>query len=557
MDTNIPLELRFDPATIEDLGFKMYSHLPNALAELVANAYDAAASLVTIDLFDDREKSIIVRDDGEGMSYSDIQDKFLIIGRKQRKGKNNTRINSKNRRITGRKGLGKLALFGIGKVINIRTSKAGEDYETNFTLDWDSMIDTHGVYKPVVSINKKRDRNQHGTQITLKKLIRRSDFNLNEIAISLSKLFNFLDKEFIVKMRKNNDEKSEIVLSRDLRYKNINEQFSWNIHDIIAKLDTDFLYKNELRGKIISSEKPIRPELRGVGLYANGRLVNAPGFFGLSEAGHAYSYLSGWIDADYIDEFQEDLTSTDRQSLNWDMPKAEELRIFLQEIIGYIVKDWSTRRRKIKEDKRNDIAKFNINHWTNTLSDTMKKKVDETISSLDKMENLESNQYNTILNNLHNIIPDYAQYHFRRLHKDVQKVSKKEYEKQDYYGAIFQTCLEYKNKVKDLATRKEPGLKIKSDGTLFFKVFGQSEDKILHVLSNIRRPDGKPFENCTINSLEDAQAQLSTGIYTGFRNPLAHELREDIIVSGLITEQNCLDALSLLSMLFDRLDNAE
>lgn len=40
MNTNEEnLQLRFDPRTIEHLGIKMYSQLPYALAELVANAY--------------------------------------------------------------------------------------------------------------------------------------------------------------------------------------------------------------------------------------------------------------------------------------------------------------------------------------------------------------------------------------------------------------------------------------------------------------------------------------------------------------------------------------
>ncbi|WP_100467589.1 hypothetical protein [Mycobacteroides abscessus] len=38
------LLLKFDPLTIEHLGSNMYSRLPNAVAELVANAYDADAT---------------------------------------------------------------------------------------------------------------------------------------------------------------------------------------------------------------------------------------------------------------------------------------------------------------------------------------------------------------------------------------------------------------------------------------------------------------------------------------------------------------------------------
>lgn len=33
------LAMQFNPSTIEHLGIQMYSKLPNALAELVANAY--------------------------------------------------------------------------------------------------------------------------------------------------------------------------------------------------------------------------------------------------------------------------------------------------------------------------------------------------------------------------------------------------------------------------------------------------------------------------------------------------------------------------------------
>ena len=44
-----PLEMRFDPQTINHLGLRMYSTLPPALAEIVSNSYDADAENVTSD----------------------------------------------------------------------------------------------------------------------------------------------------------------------------------------------------------------------------------------------------------------------------------------------------------------------------------------------------------------------------------------------------------------------------------------------------------------------------------------------------------------------------
>ena len=79
------LAMTFDPQTIEHLGVKMYSQLPNAIAELIANGYDAEALNVHIVLTDNEKgKSIAIIDDGVGMSFEEINDKFLRIGRKRR-----------------------------------------------------------------------------------------------------------------------------------------------------------------------------------------------------------------------------------------------------------------------------------------------------------------------------------------------------------------------------------------------------------------------------------------------------------------------------------------
>lgn len=96
MDKREELQLKFDPRTIEHLGIKMYSQLPYALAELVANAYDAGASKAEIKLYDSvsTDKKIVISDDGDGMSYDEVRDNFLVIGRKRRD-TDASRINSR------------------------------------------------------------------------------------------------------------------------------------------------------------------------------------------------------------------------------------------------------------------------------------------------------------------------------------------------------------------------------------------------------------------------------------------------------------------------------
>ena len=70
-------ELSIDPRILELLGPNLYTNIYYVLAELIANAYDADAHNVYVIATQD---SIIVEDDGSGMSYTDGDiDKFLNV----------------------------------------------------------------------------------------------------------------------------------------------------------------------------------------------------------------------------------------------------------------------------------------------------------------------------------------------------------------------------------------------------------------------------------------------------------------------------------------------
>ena len=298
------LKMTFDPATIEHLGVKMYSRLPNALAELIANAYDADAKKVSILLFDRKEKSIIIDDDGAGMNFSDINDLFLRIGRNRRKDGHELSPSGK-RKVTGKKGLGKLAFFGIANTIVIETIQKNSGTLIKFTLDWNELISTKDRdYKPKFSV-KKCGKNLHGTKIFLNSINRKSTFDKKSLAISISKLFNLFDKTFKVTISRNND--SPISIDDKLKFENLNIQFEWKYEDLVKNFEVQYDHSDKISGKIFSSPKPLSPELRGIILFANKRLVNSPEFFGISESSHGYSYFTGWLEVDFVDDWSDDV----------------------------------------------------------------------------------------------------------------------------------------------------------------------------------------------------------------------------------------------------------
>ena len=543
------LELRFDPRTIEHLGIKMYSQLPYALAELVANAYDAGAENVKIQLIDNvEEKKIIVEDDGDGMSYDEVADNFLVIGRKRR-AEDKKRENSKGRVITGKKGLGKLALFGIGKTIRIETSKKGEQKKTVFTMEWDAILEEEsGSYYPKNEQIEKDDSELSGTKITLSELSRKTGFDLEGTAIALSKLFNSFDKDFAVSVSKNGE--APVVLSKEMKYEGMIKQFEWDVQDIVSQLDSSYEFKEQLKGKIISSKTPMKQDLRGITIYVNGRLANTPGFFGAPEAGHTVSYISGWIDADYLDEFDRDLISTDRQSLSWDMPEVEELQKLLIAIVKYLVKDWSAKRKNAKLEANSERAGINTREWFGKVPDKIRPKLEGVIEQISEKPEIDDEDFSRVVKSMYDLIPPYTYYHYRLLNSEIQDASRQNYENKNYYDAFFDAMKRYKNAVKD-----KSGVKAHEDADIMNQAFGRTG--LLETTSKYKmRPNGKQFDIKTLENIEEGQMTLSRGIVQGGRNVIGHEEKEDLRQTGLFSEKDCLDMLSLLSHLYRRLEDS-
>lgn len=536
------LKMSFDPHTIEHLGIKMYSVLPNAIAELIANAYDADATEVHIRLVNSNgDKRIIVSDNGVGMTFDEINENFLRIGRKRRDSDNG--ISSiKKRKVTGRKGLGKLAFFGIGDVIRIKTIK--NDEATSFILNWNELIDTNGSdYEPRYNIEECKN-GQQGTIIELSSLKRKSDFDLEGLAISLSKLFNFFDRDFLVDIRYNEGE--SIIINNKLKYNNIDGQFCWDIP--ADKVSSAYFPKYGISGRILATEKPLKPGLRGITLYAHGRLVNAPEFFGVGESSHGYSYLTGWLDVDFIDEGEDDVISTDRQSLSWDLPQTSELQNNLQLLLKTIERDWRDKRKTERKKKITEKIKIDVNTWYGKLPTALQNDVETIVNSVVESSELPQEKQDAVVTALHSIVPEYAYFHWRHIHSEVQKASYADYTREDYYRAVTEAIKRYEKTV-----QKKSG-ETKDGKNLMGAVFGNNSK--LSVTKPYKRPDGSDFSITTIENVEEGQKHMSMGVMAGVRNPLAHEEIHDLKESSLFTEKDCLDILSLLSHLFRRLDDA-
>lgn len=334
------------PKTIEHLGIKMYATFPIALAELIANAYDAEANRVDIKIVTTGEKSIQVIDDGIGMTPEEVNSKFLVIGRNRREEENKLK-NSMNRHIMGRKGLGKLALFGLGNTVQIRTQVANQTQGVSFTLDWDEL--RHQTEYETKATYFEKPREIHGTTVTLSNLKKRISFSAQELAEDLSQLFYGLDDSFQVYVKI--DEQPSVEVTPQLRFAKLEKEFKWDLpQDIPDEIGQNYPNKSKVAGQLFTTPKP--NNCRGIALYANGRMVSAPSFFNLKTSSYIYAYLTGVLTVDFIDEdLTEEIITTNRQAIDWSSSAAEGLENYLHEVIRFVEDHWRRERPKKRVEK--------------------------------------------------------------------------------------------------------------------------------------------------------------------------------------------------------------
>jgi hypothetical protein len=388
------LVLKFDPNTIQHLGVSLYSQLPSVLAELISNSWDADADNVTIEFCDTgRSKSIIYKDDGIGMTFDELNEKYLMIGRNRRKDEPDA--TPKGRKVIGKKGLGKLSIFGICDEIQVKTIKDGilNEFVMKFS---DIKNSSSTTYNPEILKQDVSTEESSGTELFLRQMRRKTPFEeLPTVAQSLAKRFLVFDT-----LKTNLSNGNEILLiTNESKFDGFNEQFKWKLP--LDTIDSDYVNARDISGSIITLKTPIKDtEMKGIYLTSRGKVVNRAEFYGLRDTDLFHSYVTGYLNVDFIDEEDEDLISTDRQSLNWENEKAEELQKYLQKLILKIGAEWRAKRGKLKQEEIRNQKGIDVSIWQGELPTYEKELSERIINPILENSNIDVEESSQLIGNV-------------------------------------------------------------------------------------------------------------------------------------------------------------
>lgn len=367
-----PFHFDISLSVLNHLGRKLYRSFLTVLGEAVSNAWDADATNVWIYLDIDKN-TMVIKDDGQGMSKDDFQDKFLKIGYSKRK--EGSRSPKRKRPFIGRKGIGKLALLSCAERITVVSKVRGERYiggvidnsgldkaiSDDLTPNEYPLLDwNRGSLKPYIRYHGQ------GTIILFEGINQgvRHSMGFLKKSIALYFRFSLLDKSFNIYL---NDEKITTSCLDDLAMRT---EFLWEINDIrdpyVAHLKRIFTsvrnesrkltVRGDIRGFIASVGKPrdlkitTTDERIGVDLFVNGRLREKDILKHMPTARVVESYLYGQVHCDLLDDEVDRFTSS-RESVVADDQKFEEIiRLLKTKILNEIMNDWDFWRRKHKEE---------------------------------------------------------------------------------------------------------------------------------------------------------------------------------------------------------------
>lgn len=413
VDAVEPLRFTLHLNVLHHLGMKLYATAPSVLTELVANSWDAEASSVKV-VIDSKNGTLTVTDDGHGMDRASLQNRFLSVGYSRREFKGSAMSDNNKRKVMGRKGIGKLAMFSISRDVEVVTQVDGGS-PLGFRIEVDEL-EKHAAanqeYLPVDVPNAVALEKGHGTRITLSNLNRSVERSPSYLIPRLARRFGILGPAhgFEVSVNGHAITRADAGVHQGL-------QFLWYFDDPSLQeaidLNAPLAYPESLNGKPAAKKISSLLDVEGkavsvrgfigtvdtpsklgadgesinhISLFANGRLWQEDLLADIGDTRYFNSYIVGEVHADFLDSDGVDRATSARESVIQHDPYYIAIRAHLLTVMAEIRDQWDLWRSEVNAKDPDGPGEI-IDEWISTLDrGTDQKLARKLIRSIEKVQ---------------------------------------------------------------------------------------------------------------------------------------------------------------------------
>lgn len=319
------------------LGKGLYSNHWTAIAELVANGLDAQADNVKIyiNMTDKKNCVIEIFDNGLGMDYDDLSEKYALIGKDKRA--DNELTDEVKKQLMGRKGIGKLAALYLSNKYYL-ISKTVHESESAWCLDASAVVDSDIPHLDrcdidSVGIECREEWNSFatGTMVHLTN-VDLTNFGVQTLEGLKARLADFYLTEMlkgkieVCVLTNRNDTKKFQIIEKSIAFKNFYAFFNNTGHDFDDRLASGVKIVTPIQ-EITDKERPV------IKVDANEFSVSGKKFFHkpngeLSEKELEFT-MTGWIGI-HTTIKKEDAILNDSDYLKNKAYRPNQLRLYVR-----------------------------------------------------------------------------------------------------------------------------------------------------------------------------------------------------------------------------------
>lgn len=339
------------------------------------------------------------------MSAADINNKFLKVGYSRRQQPKGSFSDSGKRRVMGRKGIGKLAMFALANEVKISSQSSGVD-AVGLTVNVPEFKKTIEENKPhpLDEFDPKPFKKKKGTRIELLQVLTGLKTTEDYLRVKLARRFSVLDDahEFKVFLNEREIKKEDrgfyqhvqLLWAFDTATSNEVQAMAKNLAqlpkvttdgqkpepcvailpNVVVCDSTEYAVFGYIASVILPKHLGSKEDSANmVSIFANGRVFAEDVLTEANSAKYYQSYLVGEIHANFLDDDNVDRATASREAIKKDDPKYQALIAFIRKALGDIGDQWDEWRIELGLDKA-EPQNAVVLEWIETLDDKRDQK---------------------------------------------------------------------------------------------------------------------------------------------------------------------------------------